>query len=100
MVDYLRKRSKVRELPLDEARTAMGTDPALLAEQRLRIERLQTACEKLPETEREVISLRFAGGLSIAEVAKAMGKSEGAVKALQHSALVRLRKILSPDEVG
>jgi RNA polymerase sigma-70 factor (ECF subfamily) len=42
-----------------------------------------------------VISLRFAGELPIAQVAKIMGKSEGAVKALQHSAIVALRKTLS-----
>jgi len=40
------------------------------------------------------VSLRFSGGLSIAEVAKAMGKTEGAIKALQHSAVLALRRIL------
>ena len=52
----------------------------------------------LTEAQREVISLRFAGELSIAQVAKAMGKSQGAVKALQHSAIVALRKALRVTE--
>jgi RNA polymerase sigma-70 factor (ECF subfamily) len=34
-------------------------------------------------------------GLSLAEVAKTMGKSEGAIKALQHSAVVSLRRIMA-----
>jgi RNA polymerase sigma-70 factor (ECF subfamily) len=42
-----------------------------------------------------VISLRFAGELSIAEVARVMKKSEGAIKALQHSAIASLRRIMS-----
>ena len=55
------------------------------------------ATKKLTAAQQEVISLRFAGELSIAEVAGVMGKSEGAVKALQHSAIVALRKVLSPE---
>jgi len=41
-----------------------------------------------------VISLRFPGGLSIAEAARVIGKSQGAVKALQHSAILALRQVL------
>lgn len=69
-------------------------DPASIVEQKLRIEQLVTSVRWLTEAQRQAIALRFAGGLSIAEVAKAMGKSEGAVKALQHSALGALRRIL------
>lgn len=94
-VDHFRKRKKGKTLPLDEARVVSTADPTLLAEQRLRVEQLAVAYEQLTEAQREVISLRFAGGLSTAEVAKVMSKSEGAVKVLQHNALVRLRRILS-----
>ena len=58
------------------------------------IEQLVTATRRLTEAQREVISLRFAGELPISQVAKIMGKSEGAVKALQHSAIVAFRRIL------
>jgi DNA-directed RNA polymerase specialized sigma24 family protein len=44
--------------------------------------------------------MRFAGGLSIEETAKAMGKSTGAIKALQHAAVLSLRKILVVEEDG
>jgi len=54
----------------------------------------------LTAAQQEVISLRFAAELSISECARAMGKSEGAVKALQHSAIVALRKVLSPGSVS
>jgi len=96
-VDYFRKKGKQMTLPLDEARsvTTADFDPVALAEQKLRIEQLAMACQSLSEAQREVISLRFAGGLSVAETAKAMGKSEGAVKVSQHDAIVKLRLILS-----
>ena len=67
----------------------------LVAEHRLDVEQLVSATKRLTAAQREVISLRFAGELSVAQVAKVMGKSQGAVKALQHSAVVALRKALS-----
>jgi RNA polymerase sigma-70 factor (ECF subfamily) len=98
VIDHYRKKNRERTLPLDEARSVSSSsnDPAALAEQRLRIEQLAVACEQLTDAQREVVSLRFAGGLSVAETAKAMGKSEGAVKVMQHDALRKLRRILSP----
>ena len=93
-VDYFRKGSKEKSVLLDEARTVVGADPALLTEQRVTVEQLNLACKRLTEAQQEVISLRFAGGLSIAEVAEVMGKNQGAIKALQHSAIVALRQIL------
>jgi RNA polymerase sigma-70 factor (ECF subfamily) len=67
-------------------------------EQNIKVEQLALACKRLTEAQQEVVSLRFAGGLSIAEVAKVMGKRQGAIKALQHSAVVALRQILSPGD--
>jgi RNA polymerase sigma-70 factor (ECF subfamily) len=92
VVDYLRRKSKRATAPLEESLVASNYDPQLIAEQRLDIERLLVATRKLTLAQQEVISLRFAGELPVAQVAKIMGKSEGAVKALQHSAIVALRK--------
>ena len=95
VVDYLRKRTKQATVPVDESTVSVINDPQLLVEQRLDIEQLLSATRRLTPAQREVISLRFAGELPIAQVAKIMGKSQGAVKALQHSAIVALRKALS-----
>ena len=59
-----------------------------------------SSAASLTKAQREVISLRFAGGLSITEAAKTMRKSEGAIKALQHSAILSLRKTLLAGEYG
>jgi len=95
VVDHLRRKSRRESIPLGESIAAMDIDPVALAEKSMDIEQVNAALEHLTHNQREVIALRFAAGLSTAEVAKAMSKREGAVKALQHSALVALRKRLS-----
>ena len=47
---------------------------------------------KLPAEQRRVIEMRFVEEKSIAEIAKAIGKSAGAVKQLQHRACEKLRE--------
>jgi len=95
MVDYWRKKAKRATAPLDESIVDSGSNPGLEAERNLDIEQLASATKRLTKAQQEVISLRFTGELPVAQVAKMMGKSEGAVKALQHSAIVSLRKVLS-----
>ena len=98
VVDHLRKRSKQpatlqEELPIASDGRG-GIDPEQVTERNFSIEQLLRATEKLTVAQREVISLRFTSDLSTAEVAKIMGKSLGAVKALQHSAILALREAL------
>ena len=100
VVDYMRKARLRRTVPLGESLPATSADPVLLAEQRSTLGRLAHFVGQLTGAQRAVIELRFAGGLSTAETAKVLGKSPGAVKALQHSALVALRKRLSRDRDG
>lgn len=94
VVDYLRKKGKRATVPLDESMKAGNDDPGHAAERKTEIEELAAATQKLTRLQQEVISLRFGGELSVAEVAKVMGKSEGAIKALQHSAIAALRKVM------
>ncbi len=97
LVDHLRKKNRRVAAPLDESLLTSDSNPQLMAERNLDIEQLLIATRRLTQAQREVISLRFAGDLPIAQVAKIMGKSQGAVKALQHSAIVALRKALLVD---
>ncbi len=96
IVDHLRKKSKRPTVPLDESIAAFDGDPEKIAVRKVEIEELALAARKLTPAQQEVVSLRFASELSIAEVAEVMGKSEGAIKALQHSAILALRKVLLP----
>ena len=95
IVDYLRKKSRRPTVPLEKVIVADSDDPRQVVERRLEIEEVAAATKRLTRAQQEVISLRFAGGLSVAEVARTMGRSEGAVKALQHSAIRALRKVLA-----
>ena len=94
VVDHYR-RSAVRKMaPLpDDLQSPVG-DPVNLAETHLEAARLFEAMKGLTRAQREALSLRFAAGLSVTETAAAMGRSEGAVKALQHAAVARLRLMM------
>jgi RNA polymerase sigma-70 factor (ECF subfamily) len=61
---------------------------------RLTIETVRQATEKLPEAQRQVISLRFIAGLSVTETAQALGKTENNVKVLQHKAIAKLQTMV------
>lgn len=99
MVDYVRKQSKKQTVSLDESLPIMDkTDLEHDIETKIEMEKVVLASKQLTKAQQEVINLRFAGGLSIAEVAKTMRKSEGAIKALQHSAILSLRKTLLAGE--
>ena len=97
-VDHLRKNKKRSTVPLDESLASSGDSPHSAAERKMDIEQLLAATRRLTGAQREVISLRFTSELSIAQVAGIMGKSEGAVKALQHSAIVALRRTMLVTE--
>lgn len=59
---------------------------------RFDLERVTTALAPLTKDQREVILLRIVAGLSVSETAGVMGKSEGAVRVLQHRAVAALRR--------
>ncbi len=59
---------------------------------------LQEAIVDLSEAQQQVIIYRFVEGLSTGEVARMIGKSEGAVKSLQHRALAALQRNLDPRD--
>lgn len=94
MVDVLRQRQRAPEASLEQALHISGEQPLDAVESRLDFERILIALQQLNEQQREVIILRFLEEMSIAETAKIMQKSEGAIKALQHRALENLRRAL------
>jgi RNA polymerase sigma-70 factor (ECF subfamily) len=71
--------------------------PAQLAERRADRAEIRTALLSLTPDQREVVVLRFFGGLAPGEIADVMGKREGSIRALQFRALARLRERLDPS---
>jgi len=82
---------------LDEAIRDHQRGPEELTETKITIQEVFVAVQELPDAQREVILLRFASGLSIAETAEALGKNETNVKVLQHKGVQRLKRMLAED---
>jgi RNA polymerase sigma-70 factor (ECF subfamily) len=106
LYDHRRKQSRSRIEPLDDnlteaAASDAAVDPEELAIDRLEGSRVMGALRELSPDQREVLLLRMAGGMTAPEVAAVLGKTTGAVKALQHRGLASLARVLglrSPDE--
>jgi RNA polymerase sigma-70 factor (ECF subfamily) len=99
VVDYYRRQAKKGTTPLNEdlAVPDEGScgDPVQMAEGSVQVAELRAALEKISPAQREVITMRFTAELSISEVAKALGKREGTIKALQFGGTKSLKKILA-----
>jgi len=98
VIDHYRRQQYRNHLPLDEENIMSNYDTADVAELRISAEQMREALQKLTPDQRQVILLKFMEGLSNQEVADALSKPVGAVKALQHRALVALRHLLDPVE--
>ena len=61
------------------------------------VDALRGAVRHLTSEQQEVLVLRFVENRSSREVAKMLGKNEGAIRALQFRALGRLRKLMRED---
>ncbi len=93
-VDYLRKKHKRKTIPIDSIEIADRENLEETVELRLRFEKVSEALTQLTPLQREVVSLRFFAGLTSAEVGKILGKSNGAVREMQRSAIKALRKLV------
>lgn len=94
VVDHFRRSSQRQVLPLDEHLVAAEEDPVSTAERTLTGKLLNEALLYLTEEQRLVIIYKFCEGFSNLQVAKLMGKTEGAIKSLQYRALASLRRYL------
>ena len=94
VVDYYRWGKRHPAVPLPESILMSSRDPVVAAEQNCELDEVKKAIMKLSAGQSEVFSLRFIAGLSVSETAEVTGKSVGAVKTLQHEAVVKLRKMI------
>ena len=95
--DWFRQRAKLQTVPLVEELTAAGSSPVAIVEGEQARRRLGRVISQLTPSQQQVILLRFGEGLKLAEIGRVMGKSEGAVKLLQHRAIRRLGTLLERE---
>lgn len=98
VMDHFRRQARREILPLDERLVATEKGPRAMVEAKLDHKELQSAVAQLTTDQQQVVILKFVEGLSNAEVARILGKSEGAVKSLQHRALNSLQRIMRREE--
>lgn len=95
VVDHLRKVTQYKTVPIETVEIRDETDPVAIAENNIEMIRVRRAMQSLTEEQREVIRLRFFGGLTSREVSAVLNKKDGAVREMQRSALEKLRNLLN-----
>jgi RNA polymerase sigma-70 factor (ECF subfamily) len=99
IIDLHRRRKRRGEVDLSETISTALANPQVLAERALERGQIQVALKHLTPEQRQVIVLKFIEGFDNRSVGKIMGRSEGAIKSLQHRALGALRRIMQPDKI-
>ena len=103
LIDDRRRISRRPQLVQDATDVTVdrpGGDAEQDALQRISSRRVQALCGELVADQRDVLLLRLMAGLTVEAIAESLGKSEGAVKALQRRGLANLRKMLERDPVS
>ena len=93
VTDHLRKSSKRKTMPLDDALGVESADPSPPeeTERREEYQRLQLCLAVLPQREQEIISLKFGGELNNRQIASVVGLSENNVGTILFRAIGKLR---------
>ena len=86
IVDRAQRVAREQSIPAPEVAEEAGLDEV---EHRAQIFRL---VKELPDDQRRVVEMRFVKEQSIREIARELGRSEGAVKQLQFRGLQNLRE--------
>jgi RNA polymerase sigma-70 factor (ECF subfamily) len=89
-----RLRRRVVEPMADPPEPPMQEDHADSVASRLDAGSILWAVQRLTDDQRQILTLKFAGGLSNEEISEATGKPVTAVKSLQHRALSTLKRLL------
>jgi RNA polymerase sigma-70 factor (ECF subfamily) len=97
IIDVHRRRKRRGEVDLSEPMASDMISPQTLAERALDRGQLQLALRYLTDDQRQVIVLKFIEGFDNASIARILHRSEGAVKSLQHRALLSLRRIMAGE---
>ena len=96
--NYYRDRSRRPQTQLEDA--AVISDPhetATIVEGREELSAVLAGVAALPDDRREALIMRFALGMDNKEIARALGRSEGATKVLIHRAIRQLEQRLESE---
>jgi RNA polymerase sigma-70 factor (ECF subfamily) len=97
--NYYRDRSRRPVTQLEDATVLTaphGTEQ--MVEEREEVKEVLAGVSNLPDDRREALIMRFALGMDNREIARALGRSEGATKVLIHRAIRQLEEALEEGE--
>jgi RNA polymerase sigma-70 factor, ECF subfamily len=99
--NYYRDRSRKPQTHLDDAAILSAPlDTERVVEGREEVKEVLAGVSKLPDDRREALIMRFALDMDNREIARAMGRSEGATKVLIHRAIRQLEQGLDEKEMS
>ena len=97
--NYYRDRSRKPQTALDDAGPLAATHTTeALVEHRDDLARILECVEELPDDRREALIMRFALGMDNREIARALGRTDGATKVLLHRAIRQLEGLVKKAE--
>jgi RNA polymerase sigma-70 factor (ECF subfamily) len=93
--NYYRDRSRRPQTNLDDAAVISAPHPTEeLVQEREEVKEVLQGVSNLPEDRREALIMRFALGMDNREIARALGRTDGATKVLIHRAIKQLEENL------
>ncbi|MGZ6641242.1 MAG: RNA polymerase sigma factor [Solirubrobacteraceae bacterium] len=97
-----RDRSRRPQTSIEETTTPLSALHTTedLVEGRDELARILEGVKELPDDRREALIMRFALGMDNREIARAMGRSDGATKVLIHRAIKQLEQIVGAGSVS
>jgi RNA polymerase sigma-70 factor (ECF subfamily) len=96
--NYYRDRSRRPESSIDAVEPiAARHSTEQIVEGREELRRVIDAVQHLPGDRREALIMRFALGMDNREIARALGRSDGATKVLLHRAIKQLEEVLEDE---
>jgi RNA polymerase sigma-70 factor (ECF subfamily) len=94
--NYYRDRSRRPLTQLEDAAILSAPhDTEEMVEGREEVKEVLAGVSKLPDDRREALIMRFALGMDNREIARAMGRTDGATKVLLHRAIKQLEEIVA-----
>jgi len=97
--NYHRDKARKPQSPLDNSdpiAAPHGTER--IVEGREELKHLMANLENLPDDRRDALIMRFALGMDNREIARALGRTDGATKVLIHRAIKQLEQEMAADE--
>jgi RNA polymerase sigma-70 factor, ECF subfamily len=97
--NYYRDRSRKPQTPIEDAGVlAAAHTTETLVEHRDDLGRILDCVQELPDDRREALIMRFALGMDNREIARALGRTDGATKVLLHRAIKQLEGLVAKAE--